>query len=287
MLLDHVKKYFAFIWSLLVLFAGLFTRTVAPVDAPNLEVVSNYHYIMDEALVMGQGLANDGTYLYSSGAISALYLGALSKIDMNTGEILLRKINAIPKEFVKKGYDHIGDISWHNGLIYAPVEDLQEEQPLVLLYDAETLEYTGTYFELDNTYLPDGIPWCTVDADNGYLYASPFKNVTCIVAFNLSDMSFSHIIPLSEEITRVQAADYFDGKLYVNLDTQGTGYKEIKVIDVNTGEVSLLAQRDMQGRDVETEGLTITRDENGKLLFHITDYDKTVSVYLRTYRLTD
>ena len=43
----------------------------------------------------------------------------------------------------------------------------------------------------------------------------------------------------------------------------------------------------MQGRDVETEGLTITRDENGKLLFHITDYDKTVSVYLRTYRLTD
>ena len=100
-------------------------------------------------------------------------------------------------------------------------------------------------------------------------------------------MSFSHIIPLSEEITRVQAADYFDGKLYVNLDTQGTGYKEIKVIDVNTGEVSLLAQRDMQGRDVETEGLTITRDENGKLLFHITDYDKTVSVYLRTYRLTD
>ena len=46
MLLDHVKKYFAFIWSLLVLFAGLFTRTVAPVDAPNLEVVSNYHYIM-------------------------------------------------------------------------------------------------------------------------------------------------------------------------------------------------------------------------------------------------
>ena len=34
MLLDHVKKYFAFIWSLLVLFAGLFTRTVAPVDAP-------------------------------------------------------------------------------------------------------------------------------------------------------------------------------------------------------------------------------------------------------------
>ena len=122
----------------------------------------------------------------------ALYLGALSKIDMNTGEILLRKINAIPEEFVKKGYDHIGDISWHNGLIYAPVEDLQEEQPLVLLYDAETLEYTGTYFELDNTYLPDGIPWCTVDADNGYLYASPFKNVTCIVAFNLSDELFAH-----------------------------------------------------------------------------------------------
>jgi glutamine cyclotransferase len=278
-----IIRYFNAIWGILVAIFGFFSKNLEPVKPEGFEILSNYTYIVDDAVYCGQGLANDGTYLYSSGAISSLYMTCLAKIDMNTGEFLLKKMSAVPEEFIKKGYDHIGDISYYNGFIYAPVEDLPEEFPLVLLYDAETLEYTGTYYELDPTYLPDGIPWCTVDAENGYLYTSPFHDADNIVAFNLSDLSFSHLIPLSEQITRVQGGDFVDGKLYVNLDTSGQ-YREVKAIDVNTGEVSLVASRDMEGINIETEGLTISKDAEGNMIFHITDYDRLYTVYLRQYK---
>lgn len=278
-----IKKYFGVIWGIILLIFGLFAKNVEPTHPENFEVLNNIMYIVDDAVYCGQGLTNDGTYLYSSGSIASMYMTCLAKIDMNTGEILKKNMGAVPFEFIQKGYDHIGDISYYNGYIYAPVEDLPEEYPMVMLFDAETLEYTGIYYELDPTYLPDGIPWCTVDAENGYLYTSPFHDADNIIAFNLSDLSFSHLIPLSEQITRVQGGDFIDGTLYVNLDTSGQ-YREVKAINIHTGEVTLVAARDMQGADTETEGLTISKDADGKLIFHITDYDRKFTVFLRQYK---
>lgn len=280
------RSSFSTIWVILLLILGLFSNIGgdSPANTDELELVSSHSYFLDEAYLCGQGITSDGTYFYTSGSVASVYMTGLAKINMSTGRFLLKNLTALPREFTKLGYDHIGDISYYDGYIYAPVEDLEEEYPLVLLFDALTLQYTGISYEMDSTYLPDGIPWCTVDPDNGYLYTSAFNNPDKIVAFNLSDMSFSHVIQLSETIDRVQGGDYFEGKLYVNLDPHGNK-KQVKTIDLDTGDVSLLFERDMGGKDIEAEGLTITTDENGNPLFHFTDYDKAVTVFLRTYRM--
>src|SRR3982750_4428930 len=59
------------------------------------------------------------------------------------------------------GGNHIGDIDYYNGLIYAPIEDGGEnagvvqvndpeyQHPYIALYDAQTLTYTGVSYALD------------------------------------------------------------------------------------------------------------------------------------------
>lgn len=284
-----IFSYFKSAKVLLVAVLAGICGLISPMPSSNADakLVSQRQYVLDEAFITGQGLANDGEYFYSSGAMSAFYMTALAKIDAESGEVVKKNLSALPVEFTKKGYDHIGAISVYGDTIYAPVEDRAEERPLVLLFDKNTLEYTGTYYELDAEYLPDGIPWCAVDSDSGLLYTSPFRNSNYILAFNLKDMSFAKKIDLSEAIDRVQAGVYFDGKLYVNLDPNTPkGKKVVRSIDLASGEVADCFTRNVTGAfGCETEGITIRITPDGKMQFVIADYDKTVCVFMRTYEL--
>lgn len=253
-----------------------------PKDTETASLENETCYSLVEAFIMGQGLDEEGDYYYTSGSLAAIQLCCLGIVDKATGEIVKDVLDALPQEFKDMDYDHIGDISVQNGVIYAPVEDEAEEQPLVLIYDAETLEYTGTYYELDATYLTDGIPWCATD-DN-YLYASEFNEPERIVVYNIDDMSFSHTIELSEPLARVQAGDVYDGKLYLNCDPH-EGNKTVYSVDLLTGEVSLVCDRATTGYDTEAEGLCTETDENGELIVHISDYNKLISTFVRTYKV--
>lgn len=274
---------------LVTVFAGI-CAVISPMPSSNeqAELVSQKQYVLDEAFATGQGLATDGEYLYSSGAMSALYMTALAKINMKTGEVVKKNLSALPLEFTKKGYDHIGAISLASNTIYATVEHRNEKDPLVLLFDKNTLEYTGKCFALDQTYLYDGIPWCAVDEDNALLYTSPFHHAEYILAFSLEDMSFVKKIDLSSELDRIQGAVYYNGKLYANLDPLSPkGIKQVKTVDLLTGEVSGFFSRNVTGLfGCETEGITINFTAEGKMQFIIADYDKTVCVFIRTYEPT-
>lgn len=258
----------------------LFSPTPAATDSA--EIVKENCYSLVDAFVMGQGLDEDGDYYYTSGSLAGIQLCCLGIVDMESGEIITDVIDALPQEFKDMNYDHIGDISVQNGIIYAPVEDKAEEQPLVLLYDAETLEYMDIYYVLDATYLTDGIPWCATDEN--YLYASEFNNPERIVVYNIDDMSFSHTVELSVPLARVQAGDVADGTLYANCDPH-EGNKTVYSVDLETGEVTLVFDRNTTGIDTETEGLCAETDKNGELVFHIADYNKIISTFIRTYVL--
>ncbi len=258
----------------------LFSPTPAPTDSA--EIVKENCYSLVDAFIMGQGLDTYDGYYYTSGSLAAVQICSLGIVDMESGEIVKDVLDALPQEFKDKDYDHIGDISVQNGIIYAPVEDESEEQPLVLLYDAETLEYMDVYYSLDATYLTDGIPWCATDEN--YLYSSQFNDAERIVVFNIDDMSFSHTVELSEPLARVQAGDVADGVLYANCDPH-EGTKTVYAVDLATGEVTLAFDRNTTGFDTETEGLCAETDENGELVFHISDYNKIISTFLRTYTL--
>lgn len=273
---------------LVAIFAGI-CSILSPLPSSNeqAKLVSQSQYVLDEAFASGQGISADGEYLYTSGAMSALYMTALSKIDMSTGEVVQKNLSALPFEFTKKGYDHIGAISVLGDTIYAPVEHRSNKDPLVLLFDKNTLEYTGKYYAVDQTYLNDGIPWCAVDADSGLLYTSPFHHAKYILAFSLEDMSFVKKIDLSFELDRIQGAVCHDGKLFANLDPNDPkGVKVVKSVDLETGEVSNLFERNVTGLfGCETEGITLNFTPEGKMQVIIADYDKTVCVFIRTYEL--
>ncbi|MBR5233558.1 MAG: hypothetical protein IKW03_05040 [Clostridia bacterium] len=253
-----------------------------PASTETAEITNEFGYSLIDAFLCGQGVDEEGDFFYTSGSLSGIKICCVGIIDKATGEVIKENLDALPSEFKKLDYDHIGDISVQNGIIYAPVENKPETDPLVLLYDAETLEYTGTYYAVDWTYLKDGIAWCATDEN--YLYTSQFNEADKLVVYNIDDMSFSHTVELSETVYRVQAGDVIDGKVYLNCDPKGEN-KTVYEVDISTGEVTLLFDRNTTGYDTEAEGISVTKDENNELVFTISDYNKLVSTFIRTYKL--
>lgn len=254
-------------------------------SSPNAELVRSEQFTLDEALLMSQGITTDGEYFYTSGSIAALDLVGMAKWTADGFEKVIYTHNAIPQEIKDKyNSDHIGGISYYNGKIYAATEDETDTYNLILVYDAETLEFTGEYYDLGTEYLDDGIPYCAVDGENGYLYTSQFHETDCILAYHLDDMTFSHKIMLSEPIDRIQGAEYYDGLLYMSYDVSGSATEKVQTVDVKTGKVETLFERTVSGRDHEAEGLTVYPMTDGSFI-HVADYDKLISVTIRHYSL--
>ncbi len=277
-----IRTVWAVFSSLILLLSG-FINGGDISSSPNAELVRSEQFTLDEALLMSQGITTDGEYFYTSGSIAALDLVGMAKWTADGFEKVIYTHNAIPKEIKDKyNSDHIGGISYYNGKIYAATEDETDTYNLILIYDAETLEFTGEYYDLGTEYLDDGIPYCAVDGENGYLYTSQFHETDCILAYNLDDMTFSHKIMLSEPIDRIQGAEYYDGLLYMSYDVKGSATEKVQTVDVKTGKVETLFERTVSGRDHEAEGLTVCSMEDGSFI-HIADYDKLISVTIRHY----
>ncbi len=284
-ILETFKSVWAVISALVILISGGINGGDVT-SSPNAELISTEQFTLDEALLMSQGITTDGEYFYTSGSIAALDLVGMAKWTADGFEKVIYTHNAIPKEIKEKyNSDHIGGISYYDGKIYAATEDETDTYNLILIFDAVTLEFTGEYYDLGTEYLDDGIPYCVVDGENGYLYTSQFHETDCILAYNLDDMTFSHKIMLSEPIDRIQGAEYYDGLLYMSYDVSGTAAEKVQTVDVKTGEVKTLFERTVSGRDNEAEGLTVYPMADGSFI-HIADYDKLVSVNIRHYSLT-
>ncbi len=277
--MEILRKIFSFMSIAITAFTSIICPT--PASTQTAEITNEICYSLIDAFAVGQGLDEQDGVFYTSGSLAGIKLCCLGKIDMSSGEFTLQNLDALPMEFKMKDYDHIGDISVDGDIIYAPVEDKAEKYPLVLLYDAENLQYTGTHFELDATYLTDGIPWCATDEN--YLYTSKYHDATEIVVYNKTDMSFSHIIELSEPLDRVQAGDAENGVLYLNCDPIKQN-KTVYTVDLLTGETALLCDRNITGYDTEAEGLCASEND-GEITLYVGDYNKLISTFIRTYKV--
>ena len=251
----------------------------------NYEIIKHDKVIMLEALCCGQGMCTDGEYLYSSSAITAVNLTVIAKWDMNM-KLIDKNIMAVPKQLNKTyGSNHIGGIDCFDGIIYAPVEDDDYQHNFIVLYDCDTLEYTGKYYNLTCDRLTDGIPWCAVDGENGYLYTSKYSGVTEILQYNLSDMSFNKAIQLDREVNRIQGGSVYDGKLYLSTDVSHSVDEEVYTADLSTGKVELEMSRSLCNYDNEAEDIFVYPFSDGSLI-HIIDYDKLLGVNIYHYGKT-
>ena len=243
-------------------------------------------FVMENALVMGQGITTDGEYYYTGGAITAVNLTALAKYDMETMELVDKSINPLPDVCRKRGNNHIGGISYYDGKLYAPVEGGDEVGACIVVFDAETLDFTGEIYDLPSAEFPDGVPWCAVDSETGYLYASKWSLTSKIYVYDVNnEMAPVEVITLSSPVKRIQGGEFYKGTLYLSQDTKDKGkIRDILSVDVATGEVKLVAERNVGGANIEAEGMTFTEGENGPVL-HVLDYNRTIGVFLHHYEI--
>lgn len=273
------------VWSIITSVCMLITTIIGigvPSTSPKTELVSTDQVLLEKALIAGQGITTDGEYYYTSGSMTFLKATGLAKWSADDFSLVKSRHSVIPDEYADKySSNHVGGISYYNGLIYAAVENKGKDHPLVITYDCESLEAVNVY-EMPNDVLPNGIPWCAVDSQNGYLYCSPFRNVTKIAAFDLETMTFSHYIELSEEITSIQGGEVYQDCLYLSSDN-GENTDTVYCIDVFGGETKVLFERTLPGlAGNEAEGMTVYPMADGSL-YHIIDYDKAVGISIRHY----
>ncbi len=279
------------IWSIITLPLLLITMLTSPVasSTETAELISKDVFVFEKALLMGQGITTDGDYYYTSGSIAALNLTGLAKFTFEDMEIVDSALNPLPDECSDRGNDHIGGISYYNGKIYAAVEDSDDYiYPCIVVFDCKTLKPTGEVYNLPNDIYDDGVPWCAVDTQTGYLYASKWTNAEKIYAYDINDsMKLVKEIPLTGlgVIDRIQGGEFYNGTLYLSNDIENNGnLKNILSVDVDSGEVKLFAQRDVGGDNIEAEGMTFGNNDDGAVM-HVLDYNKVIGIFVRHYNV--
>lgn len=238
------------------------------------------------SICAAQGICCDGDYFYCSGSLSAINITALSKFDLNMN-CKKTSLGSVPKEFTEKyGSNHIGGIDCADGLIYAPVEgkiDDEYKYNFILLFDCDTLEYTGKYYDLTSEHLTDGIPWCAVDRENGWLYTSKYNGVKEILRYDLKTMKLIEAIPLKEEINRIQGGSVYNGILYLSYDVAHSTEEQILKIDFKEGSASVELTRYLPNYDNEAEDICFYPLTDGTVL-HTLDYDKLLNSNVMHYK---
>lgn len=278
------------IWSIITFPILVLTLLTTPdaVSTESAELISEDVFVLEKALLTGQGITTDGEYFYTSGSITAFNFTALAKFSFDDVEIQKTAINPLPDKCTERGNNHIGGISYYNGKIYAPVEGGDICYACIVVFDAETLEPTGEIYDLPNENYDDGVPWCAVDGETGLLYASKWSHAKTIYVYDTNnDMKPVKEIPLTGlgEIDRIQGGEFYNGTLYLSNDIHNNGnIKNILSVNIETGEVALAAQRDVGGENIEAEGLTFGESEDGAVM-HVLDYNKIIGVFVRHYKV--
>jgi len=177
-----------------------------------------------------QGLATDGKYWYFSHK-SKLYKTTYDYKVITTNE------SAIPQFLIDQSYDHIGDVEYFKGKIYAPLEHRDRVNPGMCVFDTTDLSYTGEYYPMDQRD-QNFAPWVAVDPQTGYFYVSEFSNVTWLNAYDSNNnFNFVEQVQLKRMITRVQGGVFYDGYLYLACDTGDRSGDNIYKVDILSGEV--------------------------------------------------
>lgn len=277
------------IWSIITLPILLLTLLTTPAgqDTDTADLVAEKTFV-DKALLMGQGITTDGEYYYTSAAITALNFTALAKFTVEDMETVDVNINPLPEKCEDRGNNHIGGISYYNGKLYTSVEGGDECYACIVVFDCETLEPTGEIYDLPNELYDDGVPWCAVDTETGYLYASKWTDIETIRVYDINN-SMKHVRDIDlngmEKIHRIQGGEFYNGTLYLSEDIEDNGkLKNILSVDVATGEVKLAAERNVGSKNIEAEGLTFREDEDGAVM-HVLDYNKVIGITVRHYKV--
>ena len=249
---------------------------------PGARLVGSRYYTGRTFLSSAQGITNDGKYYYCTGTFLPLNFHGLSKMDMKTGEVLLKKEKYLPPELSEQGFNHYGGCTYFENKLYVAVEDKEAAHPCIAVFSAENLEFTGEYRMLGPEIQPNGnLPWCAADKENRLLYTGFFNHCDRINMFNIDTLDFIRSIPISRVVEHTQGGEMFGGLIYISChDTWPK--KHIYSINPATGETKLVMERDASKNIIESEGITVCPMDDGSF-FHQLDVIYPFTLAIRRY----
>jgi len=244
-----------------------------PAKPDYAEPLSTRQFALFDALMRGQGIADDGESYYFS------WNFGLTKTALDGVTVEARNLIAIPPELLALGCKHIGGISYANGKVYAPIEDSKVFEHLYIAeYDAETLKLIR-YKALPLEVHEYGVPWCSADPEAGVIYSARRDHITTLNVYSAETLEYIGQKELTAPVHKVQGGDVYGGVLYlaVSRDTQG-----IFAVNLKTGEVLKAMDRNL-AEGCEGEGITVLPTPDGAF-FHVLNIGKDVTtVALRRY----
>lgn len=273
-------RVFSLVFAALMLVCGSL-NTVFNGDIYQCESISTVVGLV--SLERAQGVTTDGEAWYFSGKT------CLTKVAFDNETLLACNYKAIPDELAENfGSAHIGGISYYNGKIYAPLEDSKKWQhPIIALYDADTLEFTGEYHEMPKEILTRGIAWLACDGENELIYSSHSKDADVIYCFDLDTFEFVGKISLSQTVEKIQGGEVYDGILYVGTNDKT---RAVYMIDVNSGSVEKAFDRIMYHPKLidnfggEGEDVTVLPMQDGTFIHALDIGTLFIDANLRHYK---
>ena len=262
-------------------FAKLLDFSGKALTAP-YRLIETRYYTGTDFMSSAQGITNDGRYYYCTGTVLALRYHGLSKIDMQTGKVLLKKVNYLPPELAARGYHHYGGCTYFENKIYVAIEAKEYASPCIGVFDADTLEFTGKYQVLGPEIQPNGnLPWCAADKENRLLYTGYFNHCDHINVFHIDTLEFIRHIPINRVVEHTQGGEMWNGLIYISCHDSWPK-KHIYSIDPATGETKLVMERDAGKNIIESEGITVCPMEDGSF-FHQLDVIYPSTLAIRRY----
>ena len=247
-------------------------------------VVSSDTFRLPSGLTRSQGVTTDGeSWIFS-------WQGGLERTD---DAYLSQAVGTWPPDIAVQpqvnsdgtnhvGGNHIGDVDYYRGLVYAPIEDGGEnagvmqlndpeyQHPYIALYDAKTLRYTGTSYALPLELHAAGVPWVAVNSRAREVYTAEWDMPHDRINVFDPQLHFERFLPLvypaelgtGFHLSRIQGAKVLGDSLYATRDDDG---KSLFRIDLRTGEVSKILSLN-PGVPAELEGLAVRRTADGAVL---------------------
>ena len=258
-------------------------RAAPPGCSPTWALVGTDAFRGADALARSQGAATDGHGWFFS------WQGGLERtddsyLDQAVGTWPVQQAvdpQVNPDGTNHLGNNHIGDVDYYDGKIYAPFEDGGEnagvtrindpeyQTPYIEIYDARTLVNIGSY-ALDRSIHEAGVPWVAVNAPKQEVYTAEWDMPHDRINVFDTQMHFEGFLPLvypadlgaGFHLSRIQGAKVDGNTLYATRDDAD---KTVFAIDLTTGVVTKLFSL-RPGVPSELEGLAVRPMPDGSLL---------------------
>ena len=238
-----------------------------------------------------QGVAHDSSHWYMTNRAKLWKIPAHR--DLGVPESWSKSAR-IPSQL--RGYDHFGDLDYHDGRLYVPLEGAA---PAIGVFDSD-LNY------ITHALLPNALdaPWCAINPADGHLYTSSFRTgvvrkyrmswtgnslaLTEVASITLRDSAGE---PLT--LQRVQGGVFStSGYLYLVSDVHRQGIKGF-ALDTGRQRVNIPIAFE---RDEELEGIDLWDLDggqvpgiDGQIHLQMIDHDwwSDDDFFFKHYRLTD